>query len=193
VRCLRAICKSENSPRGTWRSRPEHDLCTLDRGMFPIADRPGRRTISHYLHNQHRCQESSCAGAPPERSQRAAQLRHLSRRSRTVWRSLRPRNRSDARRTSTAERRTGRGRQVSTAPPASDVRIAGCALPIAVPVHVRRSPNTYVPQGIRKFVSKGRLKYQDLLKIRVFLKTLVLAIRFKRSHQHRKQAVTGFF
>ena len=39
-----------------------------------------------------------------------------------------------------------------------------------------------------KFVSKGLLKYQDLLKIRVFLKTLVLAIRFKRSH-HRKQAI----
>jgi hypothetical protein len=44
-------------------------------------------------------------------------------------RSVRTRNSADAHRTSTAERRTGRASQASPVPPASDVCVAGSALP----------------------------------------------------------------
>ena len=54
-------------------------------------------------------------------------------------------------------------------------------------------PNTYVPQEYVQFVLKDLLNYQELSKIRVFLKAFVLAIRFESSPQHRKQAPGGFF
>lgn len=140
MRCLRAICKSENSPRGTWRSRPEHDLCTLDRGMFPIADRPGRRTISPCLHNQCRCQKSPCAGAQP--AQIAVSAPRLPARSSFLGLSV---ARADTKklgcdRCSAAERRTDRAWQASPVPPAADVCIAGSALPSVVAAVLYRRP-----------------------------------------------------
>ena len=107
--------------------------CALQRVQFPVADHPERRAIGPCLHIQHHClihcQESPCAGALCERiavrCATAAERAALP----NGWRSVRPRNSSDSGRTSTAERCRGCARHASPAPPASDVCVAGSALP----------------------------------------------------------------
>ena len=95
---------------------------SLHRGLFPLVARPGRRTLVPCLHIEHRCQANPLARAPLKRiavRRRGRRLRcALSPGLRCVW----PQKDTDKRRTSTAERRTGRAREASATGPASCAR-----------------------------------------------------------------------
>ena len=73
------------------------------------------------------------------------------------------------------------------------------ATTVSPAVPSRASPRPCAPRskyvGARvyrvQFGLKDRLKYQGLLRNGVFLKASVLAIRLKRPHHHRKEAVFG--
>ena len=75
------------------------------------------------------------------------------------------------------------------------------ATTVSPAVPSRASPRPCAPRsnyvGARvyrvQFGLKDLLKYQGLLRNGVFLKASVLAIRLKRPHHHRKEAVPGFF
>ena len=96
------------------------------RCCVPVADRPGCRRIGPCLHIKRHYQESPYAGVLHEwfALPIAGAGAHVPLSARL--RSVRTRNSADAHRTSTAERRTGRASQAS---PASDVCVAGSALP----------------------------------------------------------------
>jgi len=121
-------------------------------GLFPVADRPERRTIGHCLHIQHRCKDSPCEDARPEQiavpiAAAAGTLAFLG-----LFAAVRTRKSTNASRSSTAERHMGRARQASPVPPASDVRVAGSDLPIVAPPVCSAA----------KYVIKDVLKYQTL-------------------------------
>ena len=59
------------------------------------------------------------------------------------------------------------------------------------PARVQRAAKYVGPRVYRvQFGLKAMLKYQELLRIRVFLNAFVLAIRLKSSHHHRKEAIS---
>ena len=98
-------------------------------GLFPVADRPGCRRIGPCLHIKRHYQESPCAGVLHEwlAFPIAGAGAHVPLSARL--RSVRTRISADVHRTSTAERRKGHASQASPVPPASDVCVAGSALP----------------------------------------------------------------
>ena len=127
--CAKTICERCSTIASFSHSSFCEQSCALQSTLFPVAVRPERRTIGPWLLIQHHCQESPCAGALCER----IAVRCATAAERAVLpnglRSVRPRNSSDSGRTSTAERCRGCARHASPAPPASDVCVAGSALP----------------------------------------------------------------
>ena len=73
--------------------------------------------------------------------------------------AVRTRKSTDASRSSTAERHMAHAKQASPAPPASDERVAGSALPSVAPPVCSALQNTLDPLV---YVIKALLKYQEL-------------------------------
>ena len=116
--------------------------CAPHCGLFPVADRPGCRRIGPCLHIKRHYQESPYAGVLHEwfALPIAGAGAHVPLSARL--RSVRTRNSADVHRTSTAERRKGHASQASPVPPASDVCVAGSALPrVAEPACRPSEPN----------------------------------------------------
>ena len=113
------------------RSTPLSSLegaCALHRGLFPMTDGLRQRGMPSSLHTHHHYEKRPPAGAPHEKitvwnTQVPRKLRSLAR-----FRSVRPRNSTDSRRTWPAYGVRDHSRQASPLPPRSDIPVAGCAL-----------------------------------------------------------------
>ena len=123
------------------RSTPLSSLegaCALHRGLFPMTDGLRQRGMPSSLHTHHHYEKRPPAGAPHEKikgwsTQVPGKLRSLAR-----FRSVRPRNSSDLRRTWPAYGVSDHSRQSSPLPPRSDIPVAGCALQKAAAAIVSR-------------------------------------------------------
>ena len=113
------------------RSTPHSSLeraCALHRGLCPMTDGLRQRGMPSSLPTHHHYEKRPPSGAPHEKitvwnTQVPRKLRSLAR-----FRSVRPRNSSDSRRTWPAYGVSDHSRQASPLPPRSDIPVAGCAL-----------------------------------------------------------------